>query len=196
MIQNCWVMFCQKQFQDFKFRCVWENDVLWVVGQLVYFVCLHQTNTDISGTINMKLNCLTIGIRQKHIELYERKPLHDLKIKFYKANSDFLHCISYCLDWFLIFHITWMTNEYRYFVCVWDSFVSTICRYFEIITFVSRGFVSSWILNVNFVFPFKRKLWISEQMKGTYLPAFLKINFWSWFVTTTNNNITRYIFEH
>ena len=112
MIQNCWVMFCQKQFQDFKFRCVWENDVLWVVGQLVYFVCLHQTNTDISGTINMKLNCLTIGIRQKHIELYERKPLHDLKIKFYKANSDFLHCISYLLDWFSISLITWMTNKY------------------------------------------------------------------------------------
>ena len=74
---------------DFKFRCVWENDVLWEVGQLVYFVCLHQTNTDISGTINMKLNCLTIGIRQKHIELlYVRKPLHNLK-KFCKANSGY-----------------------------------------------------------------------------------------------------------
>ena len=38
----------------------------------------------------MKLNCLTIGIRQKHIELlYVRKPLHNHK-KFCKANSDLL----------------------------------------------------------------------------------------------------------
>ena len=36
---------------------------------LAYFVRLHQTNMDICRTINMKLNCLTIGIRQKHIEL-------------------------------------------------------------------------------------------------------------------------------
>ena len=33
-----------------------------------------------------------------------------------------------------------------------------VCRYFEIITFVRRGFVSSWILNVNFIFPFRRKV--------------------------------------
>ena len=100
---------------DFKFRCVWENDVLWEVGQLVYFVCLHQTNTDISGTINMKLNCLTIGIRQKHIELlYVRKPVQNLKKVFTKP---ILTCytkfhITYWSDCLLIFLITWMKNKY------------------------------------------------------------------------------------
>ena len=120
---TCWIFIHQivescsykNNWNDFKFRCVWENDVLWEVGQLVYFVCLHQTNTDISGTINMKLNCLTIGIRQKHIELlYVRKPVQNLKKVFTKP---ILTCytkfhITYWSDCLLIFLITWMKNKY------------------------------------------------------------------------------------